>query len=151
MNVTKQMREAPQGVIFICSDTHYAPWAIKMAKKLRREDLQIKPQSWLNSRDYFCGREVPGIVIDPTAVLTDEQTRNYLEALTRVRLNKELIFDALGEIIDRIERCGASLELTNAVTLASDLRQAIGYPGNKYALERVLAALPTKTNREVEL
>lgn len=54
--------------------------------------------------------------------------------------DQEFLFAALGEIVDRIERCGASPGLTHAVSLASDLRQAIGNqwnPGNKYALERV--------------
>jgi hypothetical protein len=58
--------------------------------------------------------------------------------------DEEFLFMALGEIVDRIERCGASTELTNAVSLASDLRQAIGNqwnPANAYALERVKAAL----------
>lgn len=56
----------------------------------------------------------------------------------------ELLFSALGEIADRIERSGASPELTNAVSLVSDLRMAIGNqynPANKYALERVQAEL----------
>lgn len=55
-------------------------------------------------------------------------------------LDQEFIFFALGEITNRIERCGASPELTHAVSLASDLRMAIGNqsnPANNYALERV--------------
>jgi hypothetical protein len=59
-------------------------------------------------------------------------------------LDPEFLFAAIGEIVDRIERCGASPELTHAVSLASDLRQAIGNQWNKaneYALQRVQAAL----------
>jgi hypothetical protein len=58
--------------------------------------------------------------------------------------DQEFLFVALGEIVNRIERCGASPELTNSVSLASDLRQAIGNqwnPANTYALERVKAEL----------
>ncbi len=53
---------------------------------------------------------------------------------------QEFLFAAMGEIVNRIERCGASIELTHAVSLASDLRQAIGNqfnPANSYALDRV--------------
>ena len=52
----------------------------------------------------------------------------------------EEIYAAVREIVDRIERCGASPELTHAVSLASDLAQSIGNkwnPPNKYAAERV--------------
>ena len=59
-------------------------------------------------------------------------------------MHQEFLFVTLGEIIDRIERCGASPELTNAVSLASDLRQAVGNqwnPSNAYAFERVKATL----------
>lgn len=62
-------------------------------------------------------------------------------------LDKEFLFSALCEIIDRIERCGASTQLTHAVSLTADLRQAIGNkwnPGNSYALERVKKQLPEK-------
>ena len=37
-----------------------------------------------------------------------------------------LLYDALGLLMERIERCGGSVELTNAVCLAGDLRSAIG-------------------------
>lgn len=56
----------------------------------------------------------------------------------------EFLFVALGEIVDRIERCGASTELTHAVSLISDLRQAVGNrwnPANPYSLRRVESAL----------
>lgn len=56
----------------------------------------------------------------------------------------EFLFAALGEIVNRIELCGASIELTNAVSLASDLRQAIGNQwnyANTFALKRVQAVI----------
>lgn len=55
-------------------------------------------------------------------------------------MDQETIFAALGELTRRIEACGASVELTHAVTLCSDLRMAIGdqwNPADKYAEERV--------------
>ncbi len=59
-------------------------------------------------------------------------------------LNQAEIYEALREICQRIERCGASPELTHAVTLASDLAGAIGNkwnPPDKYAADRVRSAL----------
>lgn len=62
----------------------------------------------------------------------------------------EFLFAVLGEIVNRIELCGASTELTHAVSITSDLRQAIGNqynPSNDYALERVknaMANMPVK-------
>lgn len=60
------------------------------------------------------------------------------------RVSQEMLYAALGKIVDRIEACGASIELTHAVTLASDLRQAVGNrfnPANSYALDRVIDAV----------
>ena len=56
-------------------------------------------------------------------------------------VDQELLYKTLGEIIDRIEACGASVELTRAVSLTSDLSQAIGNkynPSDPYALIRVI-------------
>lgn len=56
----------------------------------------------------------------------------------------ELLWPALGELCLRIEKCGASESLTHAVTLASDLRSAVGdrwNPRDKYAEQRIRAAL----------
>lgn len=52
----------------------------------------------------------------------------------------ELAWPALSELCARIERCGASIELTHAVMLASDLLMAVGNrwnPRDKSAEERV--------------
>ena len=56
----------------------------------------------------------------------------------------DLAYPELRELVQRIERCGASVELTQAVMLCSDLASAIGNRFNspdKYAEQRVLAAL----------
>ena len=68
--------------------------------------------------------------------------RNELEEAASVL---ELAWPALRELVDRIERCGASPDLTHAVTLASDLMRTVGNkwnPRDKYADERVRATLP---------
>lgn len=59
-------------------------------------------------------------------------------------MDQELCFAALIELGRRIEACGASVELTHAVTLCSDLRHAIGNkwnPADKYAEQRVRGEL----------
>jgi hypothetical protein len=68
--------------------------------------------------------------------------RNELEEAATLL---ELAWPALRELCARIERCGASVELTHAVTLASDLLHAVGNrwnPRDKYAEDRVRATLP---------
>lgn len=62
-------------------------------------------------------------------------------------INQELLYKTLSEIVDRIEKCGASIELTHAVSLTSDLRQAVGNeynPPNPHALVRVIDATTDK-------
>jgi len=59
-------------------------------------------------------------------------------------INQETLYKVIGEIVDRIEACGASVELTNAVSLASVLRRAIGNeynPADPYSLCRVIDLL----------
>ena len=61
-----------------------------------------------------------------------------------MKLKPHEIHAALGTLITLIERCGASSELTGAVTLTSDLRQAVGNrwnPADDYAAKRVLEAV----------
>lgn len=65
-------------------------------------------------------------------------------------INRDLLYKALLEIGGRIEACGASPELTNAVTLTSDLRAAVGdqyNPADSYALLRVLKAIESKDDQ----
>ncbi len=62
-----------------------------------------------------------------------------------MKLNQTELYAALGKLIDRIEGCGASTELTDAVVLASDIKQAVGNEWNapnEYAAERVRGILP---------
>lgn len=62
----------------------------------------------------------------------------------------DISYQALRELCQRIEKCGASVELTHAVTLCSDLASAIGNRWNlrdKYALERVRTAINAASSR----
>lgn len=66
-------------------------------------------------------------------------------------INQEFLFDVLGLIVDRIEKCGASPDLTCAVSLAADLRLAIGNkynPSNINALSRVCNELKEEIYKE---
>ncbi len=56
------------------------------------------------------------------------------------KLNQPELYAALGELIQKIEACGASSELTAAVVLASDIKQAVGNQWNEasaFAADRV--------------
>jgi hypothetical protein len=62
-----------------------------------------------------------------------------------MKLNQTELYAALDKLIDRIEGCGTSTELTNAVVLASDIRQAVGNEWNvpnEFAATRVRRILP---------
>lgn len=75
--------------------------------------------------------------------------RDTLSPAERVELENaarllELAYPALRELVQRIERCGASPELTHAVTLCSDLASAIGNRWNRsdeFAEQRVRGEL----------
>jgi PRTRC genetic system protein C len=59
-------------------------------------------------------------------------------------LSQEELYAALIKLGWRIEACGASVELTHAVTLCSDIRQSIGNqfnPADSYAAQRVRQTL----------
>lgn len=73
-------------------------------------------------------------------LLSTAEKRELSEAATII----DASYMALRELARRIERCGASIELTDAVSLCCDLASAIGNrwnPRNKDALRRVLDAL----------
>lgn len=60
-----------------------------------------------------------------------------------MKLTQEELFAALIKLGHRIEACGASVELTHAVTLCSDIRMAVGNqwnPSEQHAADRVRAA-----------
>lgn len=64
--------------------------------------------------------------------------------ITMHQQTQDLIFAALQELGDRIEKCGASPQLTHAVSLCSDLRSMVGNkhnPPNDYAMRRVMEAV----------
>lgn len=65
------------------------------------------------------------------------QTMNLADA------DKTLLSDALREVCRRIEACGASPELTNAVSLAGDLYFAV-QQNDPYALARVKSSLQAR-------
>lgn len=59
-------------------------------------------------------------------------------------LSQQELYDAIQELTDRIEACGASTALTHAVILSSDIARATGdvrNPHDPCAADRVRAAL----------
>ena len=67
-------------------------------------------------------------------------------------VDRDVLYKALGEIVDKIEACGASPELTDAVSLTSDLRSAVGNeynPANVYSLIRVLESVNKVQHQQV--
>ena len=81
---TQQMEGAPKGAIFVWCNGH-TDYAVRLARKIGREDLQIKSPTWLD--DGWRGVTLTGIVVDHAARLTDRQRDLLQEALTRVRSN----------------------------------------------------------------
>lgn len=84
---TKLMEAAPKNAIFVWCNGH-TDYAVRLARKIGREDLRIESPTWLEER--WRGLELAGVVVDHAARLTDEQWNGYLGALTRVRSNKEV-------------------------------------------------------------
>lgn len=81
---TRQMEEAPKGAVFIWCNGQ-TDYAVLLARKIDREDLQIVSPMWLEKR--WLGVELTGVVVDHAARLTDRQWDGYQGALTRVRSN----------------------------------------------------------------
>lgn len=81
---TRQMEAAPKGAVFIWCNGK-TDYAVLLARKLGREDLQIVSPTWLEER--WLGVELTGVVVDHAARLTDRQWDGYQGALTRVRPN----------------------------------------------------------------
>jgi len=81
---TQQMEKAPNGAVFVwCNER--TDYAVRLARKIGREDLQIKSPTWLEDR--WRGLELHGVVVDHAARLTDRQRDGFQGALTRVRSN----------------------------------------------------------------
>ena len=78
---TKQMLGAPAGSVFVWVNHHLA-YPEMLARGLGRDDLVIKPPSWLTQRNTR-GRELHGLVIDHAAVLDDDQV--YAVSCARIK------------------------------------------------------------------
>lgn len=69
-----------------------------------------------------------------------------------MQLNQDELFEALSLLIQRIEACGASPALTDAVVLASDISASVGNRWNPSQPERTkMVRSKLKPSREVEL
>lgn len=81
----------------------------------------------------------------PAQVVATQRAAGAMEAVSTGVPNKSLpVHSALYLLCRRIEACGASPELTHAVTLASDLMRAVGNqynPADPFAAERVRQAV----------
>ena len=84
---TQQMEAAPKAAVFVwCNGNTDYPRLL--ARKIGREDLQIKSPSWLEDR--WRELELTGVVVDHAARLTDRQWDGFQGALTRVRSNVQI-------------------------------------------------------------
>ena len=62
---TRQMADAPVGAIFVWCNSRTA-YAAELAKKLGRDDLVVRPMSWLQPRNVM-GRDFPAVIVDHAA------------------------------------------------------------------------------------
>jgi hypothetical protein len=62
---TQQMNDAPLGAVFVWCNSHLS-YPQAMAKTLERDDLVVRPLSWLERRNVM-GRTFPGVVVDHAA------------------------------------------------------------------------------------
>lgn len=79
-NTSKQIREAPQGAVFVWCN-HHIWYPRELAKFLKREDLDIQPPNWIKTENIQ-GRTFRGIVVDHAAQLRPSE-RNLL-AIARI-------------------------------------------------------------------
>lgn len=62
---TQQIADAPRGAVFVwCNSCTWYPQ--ELARKLGRDDLVVRPMSWLQSRNVM-GRDFPGVIVDHAA------------------------------------------------------------------------------------
>ena len=85
---TQQMEAAPKGAIFVWCNGR-TDYPILLARKIGREDLQIKSPAWLTSH-VWRGVSLAGIVVDHAARLTGRELEELYYALACVRPNVEL-------------------------------------------------------------
>ena len=81
---TQQMKEAPKGAVFVWCNWR-TDYAIHLAQKLGRNDLQIESPTWLENG--WRGVKLAGVVVDHAARLTPSQRDGYQAALTRMPSN----------------------------------------------------------------
>ena len=62
---TQQMNDAPPGAVFVWCNSHVS-YPQALAKTLERDDLVVRPLSWLERRNVM-GRTFPGVVVDHAA------------------------------------------------------------------------------------
>ena len=85
---TQQMEAAPKGAIFVWCNGR-TDYPILLARKIGREDLQIKSPSWLTSH-VWRGVSLAGIVVDHAARLTGREWEELHYALACVRPNVQI-------------------------------------------------------------
>lgn len=76
---TQQMKDAPLGATFVwCNGLLHYP--VLLAKRLGREDLIVRPLSWLSTPNNFVGQNLTNVIIDHAARLDDNawESRYYL-------------------------------------------------------------------------
>jgi hypothetical protein len=67
---TQQMQQAPLGATFVWCNGHLQ-YPVLLAKKLGREDLIIRPMSWLSKPCNVMGHGLRHVIIDHAARLDD--------------------------------------------------------------------------------
>lgn len=75
---TQQMNDAPLGAVFVWRNSRTS-YPMALAKTLGRDDLVVRPLSWLERRNVM-GRTLPGVVVDHAAHCDAEayEALNYL-------------------------------------------------------------------------
>lgn len=85
----QQMLNAPHGAVYVwVNDSLSYPKAL--ARRLGRDDLDIKTLTWLDDDNHFMGREYSGVVLDHAAVPTGKQMDNFYK-VNRLCVRKGLV------------------------------------------------------------
>lgn len=64
-HTTQQMKDAPKGAVFVWCNSRI-DYPLNLAKTLGRDDLVVRPLSWLEPRNVM-GRNFPGVILDHAA------------------------------------------------------------------------------------
>jgi hypothetical protein len=75
---TKQLKEAPQGAVFLVRSYSMAQYTRRLALYLKRNDISVQPLQWLHS-DSWLGRK--HYVIVDHDVVPDEKEQHYLRII----------------------------------------------------------------------